>query len=59
MSLARNARLLIDRLALMLGAALAPLLALSGIGLDLLWTGLIGGTAAYAIHRLRLRGAKP
>ena len=23
------------------------------VGLDLLWTGLIAGSAAYAVHRLR------
>ena len=37
------------RSALMLG----PLLAYAQVGLDLMWTGIIGGTAAYGIHRLR------
>jgi hypothetical protein len=49
----RNARLLSDRLALGFGLIMAPLLTIYNVGLDLLWTGLIGGTAAYAIHRLR------
>jgi hypothetical protein len=31
---------------------LAPLLAYFQIGLDLMWTGVIGGTLAYAAHRL-------
>jgi len=49
----RNARLLADRLALAIGLVVAPMLTIYGINLDLLWTGLIGGSAAYAIHRLR------
>ena len=52
MSTARNARAAIDRLALMLGLLLAPLLTYFQIGLDLMWTGVIGGTLAYATHRL-------
>lgn len=54
-SLTRNSRVLSDRLAMLAGLALGPLLAFCGVGLDLLWTGLVGGTAAYAIHRLRRR----
>jgi len=23
------------------------------VGLDIMWTGIVGGTAAYAVHRLR------
>ena len=49
----RNAHLLADRLALGFGLALAPLLTIYNVNLDLLWTGLIGGTGAYVIHRLR------
>jgi hypothetical protein len=53
MSTARNSRLLIDRLALTLGLVIGPVLAAYKIGLDLMWTGIIGGTIAYAVHRLR------
>lgn len=53
MSTARNARQLVDRLALALGLAVGPLLAYRQIGLDLMWTGLIGGSLAYGVHRLR------
>ena len=52
-STARNARMLVDRVALLLGLGLGPLLAGFGIGLDLMWTGVVGGTAAYAFHRWR------
>jgi predicted branched-subunit amino acid permease len=53
MSTARNARTLVDRLALVLGLIVSPLLAWWGIGLDLMWGGIIGGTLAYGVHRLR------
>lgn len=52
-STVRNARSLADRLALGLGLIILPLLVYAGIGLDLMWTGIIGGTAAYGVHRLR------
>jgi len=52
-STANNARMMMDRLALLLGLVLLPLLVYLEIGLDLMWTGIIGGTLAYAIHRLR------
>jgi predicted branched-subunit amino acid permease len=52
-STARNCRLLADWLALAFGVVAGPLLAWWQVGLDLLWTGLIGGSLAYAIHRLR------
>ena len=60
-STARNARSLADRLALALGLAILPLLVYADIGLDLMWTGIIAGTAAYGVHRLRghWRGAPP
>jgi hypothetical protein len=32
---------------------LGPLLAWWHVGLDLLWTGIVGGSVAYGIHRLR------
>jgi predicted branched-subunit amino acid permease len=52
-STARNARALVERLALAFGLIICPVLVYWGIGLDLMWTGLIAGTAAYAIHRVR------
>ena len=52
-STARNARALADRLALALGLIICPLLVYADIGLDLMWTGIIGGTVAYGLHRLR------
>jgi hypothetical protein len=52
-STARNARSLADRLALALGLTILPLLVLAGIGLDLMWTGIIAGTLAYGAQRLR------
>jgi predicted branched-subunit amino acid permease len=51
-STARNARATIDRLALVLGLAIGPLLVWYHVGLDLMWTGVGGGTLAYAVHRL-------
>jgi predicted branched-subunit amino acid permease len=51
-STARNARALIDRLAFVFGLMLAPLLTYFQVGLDLMWTGVIGGTLAYAAHHL-------
>jgi predicted branched-subunit amino acid permease len=52
-STARNAQMLVDRVALLLGLILGPLLASFDISLDLMWTGIVGGTVAYALHRLR------
>ena len=52
-SLARNSRELIDRLALVLGLIFAPLLAYAQINLALLLAGLAAGTLAYGAHRLR------
>jgi predicted branched-subunit amino acid permease len=49
----RSARLLSDRAAYVMGVVIAPLLAWAQVGLDLLWTGLVGGTVAYGLHRLR------
>ncbi|MCC6777830.1 MAG: branched-chain amino acid ABC transporter permease, partial [Hyphomicrobiales bacterium] len=51
-STVRNCRILVDWAALGCGVVLAPLLAYWQVGLDLLWTGVVGGTLAYAIHRL-------
>jgi predicted branched-subunit amino acid permease len=52
-STARNSQLLVDRLALVLGLVVGPLLAYEQVGLDLLWTGVIAGSAAYGVQRLR------
>jgi predicted branched-subunit amino acid permease len=60
MSSARNARSLIDRLAFTLGLFIGPVVAAQKIGLDLMWTGLIAGTLAYAADRIwqaKRRGA--
>jgi predicted branched-subunit amino acid permease len=45
--------LTVDRLALGLGLAFGGALALAGVAFDLVWTGVIGGTLAYLVHRLR------
>ena len=52
-STARNARAMVDRLALVLGLAIGPALTYGQVDLDLMWTGIGGGTIAYAVHRLR------
>jgi predicted branched-subunit amino acid permease len=52
-STARNATQMIDRIALALGLALGPAITAAHIGLDLMWTGVIGGTLANGFHRLR------
>ncbi len=49
----RNNPRFADRLALALGLVIAPALTWFSVDLDLLWTGLLGGTGAYALHRLR------
>jgi predicted branched-subunit amino acid permease len=53
MSTARNARTMMDRLALILGLILGPLLTYYEVELDLMWTGVIGGALAYGVHRVR------
>ena len=60
MSSARNSRTLLDGLSFALGLVVGPIVAAQKIGLDLMWTGLIAGTMAYAVHRIReaLRGRK-
>jgi predicted branched-subunit amino acid permease len=52
-SAARNARLLLDKLALGLGLAIGPVLAFGKVEFDLLWTGIIAGTLAYGAHRVQ------
>ena len=53
MSTLRNSRMLLDRLALGFGLVLGPLFSHWQLGLDLMWSGIAAGTAAYLIHRLR------
>jgi predicted branched-subunit amino acid permease len=53
MSTLRNSRMLVDRLALLFGLVLGPLFAWWQIGLDLMWSGIAAGTAAYLVHRFR------
>ncbi len=52
-STTRNCRLFADWLALVFGLVLGPLLAAWHLGLDLLWTGIVGGSLAYGLGRLR------
>jgi predicted branched-subunit amino acid permease len=52
-STANNARMMVDRLAFAFGLVLGPLLGYFAVGLDLMWTGLVGGTLAYVVHRFR------
>ena len=52
-STARNARAMMDKLALVLGLVLGTVLTASHVQLDLLWAGVGGGTLAYAVHRVR------
>jgi hypothetical protein len=46
-------------LAFALGLVIGPIVAAQKIGLDLMWTGLIAGTAAYLVNRLRESKRKP
>jgi hypothetical protein len=49
-----------EKTALGLGLAISPLPALAKVEFDLLWTGVIGGTLAYGLHRVqRMRGTAP
>jgi predicted branched-subunit amino acid permease len=50
-STARNARQILEKAALALGLVIGPLLAFTQVAFDLLWTGIIGGTIAYLVHR--------
>lgn len=53
LSTARNAKAMMDKLALVLGLLLGTILTATNVQLDLLWTGIGGGTLAYIVHRLR------
>jgi predicted branched-subunit amino acid permease len=52
-STARNSRQLVDRLALLLGLALFPIVSMLNTGVDILLSGLTAGTLAYGVHRWR------
>jgi predicted branched-subunit amino acid permease len=52
-STANNSRMMVDKLALVLGLVLGPLLIYFHVQLDLMWTGMVGGTLAYLVHRFR------
>ena len=53
LSTARNAKAIMDKLALVLGLVLGTILTATHVQLDLMWTGIGGGTLAYVVHRLR------
>lgn len=52
-STARNAHMMVDKLGLIFGLLLGPVLTVMHVHLDLMWTGVVGGTLAYLVHRLR------
>jgi len=52
-STANNSRMVVDKLALVLGLVLGTLLTYYHVQLDLMWTGMVGGTLAYLVHRFR------
>ena len=54
-STARNSRELSDVIALILGLLLFPLAAKLDSGVDILISGVVAGTIAYGVHRLRAR----
>ena len=49
----RGAQALLERLALVLGLAIEPILTHFHVSLDLMWTGVGAGTFAYLVHRIR------
>lgn len=57
LSTARNAHRLVDKLALVLGLALYPLVSMLQTGIDILISGLTAGTIAYGVHLWRKRAA--
>ena len=54
-STARNSRELSDIIALVLGLLLFPLAAMLDTGVDILISGVVAGSVAYGVHRLRAR----
>lgn len=57
LSTVNNARQLVEKIALVLGLILGPVLAYWQVELDLLWTGVIGGSIAYAYGRYGRRSS--
>ncbi len=57
-STARSAVTTLDRVALGLGLVFGTLFAALHVELDLMWTGVGGGTAAYLVHRFLRKRAK-
>ena len=55
LSTARNCRQLADALALLLGLALFPLVAMLHTGVDILISGVSAGIIAFGVHRWRMR----
>ena len=55
LSTARNCRELADVVALGLGLALFPVVAMFHTGVDILISGVSAGTIAYGVHRWRAR----
>jgi len=51
-ALTASARYHAERLALAIGVVLGPALRYYDVGLDLLWAGIVGGTLAFAGHKL-------
>jgi predicted branched-subunit amino acid permease len=51
-STARNSQLILEKAALVFGLVIGPALAYSRVELDLLWTGIVGGSLAYGLSRL-------
>ena len=49
----RGSRTAMEKLAFALGLLIGPILGYYHVELDLLWTGLVGGLAAYGVTRLR------
>ena len=52
-SVMQAVHLMVDKVALVFGLVLGPVLTAMHLDLDLMWTGVVGGTLAYAVHRLR------
>jgi len=53
LSTSSNARMLVDKLGLVFGLIIGPVLTFYRVDLDLMWTGVVGGTLAYIVHRVR------
>ena len=50
-----SSRYMVDRLALGLGLAVGGALALLNVAFDLVWTGIVAGTLAWLVQRVRTR----